>query len=686
MSGSRIRIGFILGLAMFVGACARDREAPLPPLQEVLQQIPTEATWQSLSDEQRRQLEAHAALVVDRARRDWGRDGLSAKERALLTEGTPAMRENIDRVLSVTFAADLPGGFTFDRDVVHPELRHGLIGVYLIKMNDRAYHLFDHPEFRGWDGLKMVDLPILDHAQRKDLAAYAAAVEARLRAIDESRLSPTERALRGKAFFATRAVKHLAEPPVGPAGSFELAAMYGWAPERRPYTDDRTLLDAFNASMFATLRDVNRGTLQSFMLNYESEFDKTILEEYGLPTGLVESVLKLGTLYRTRVFAHPDRDRRCTIYAPEERAAAWDAFTASQISTADGQESMASYAAGFSKVAQSRVPEMRRLAVDVIDRAFPKGSKMLTDAQRAVVMAEIGAETRPAAMLTTLYSALDRATGSAVASDALKAAVEDQPMVGGYEDGESLRQTDATAIDEMWQKARVFIIANYSGYDVDLAALIPARAKISTVSETAFALGGEVNIGLKTAFNKASLYSTVLHEIKHAIDQKSGRAVEGAALEGGATSVERQAWPRFIREAMAKEAVHLPLALLITAIDDVRLTATTDATLQRYLRSSCRADEPDTVDFVKQIVASYGYSDPDVLSLRSQRAHDHTQYLEYEYGLVSYLDTMSFLEKAIGGQVKVDAFLLQACGLPSATKSQPHADRLAACVKNRRAR
>jgi hypothetical protein len=58
--------------------------------------------------------------------------------------------------------------------------------------------------------------------------------------------------------------------------------------------------------------------------------------------------------------------------------------------------------------------------------------------------------------------------------------------------------------------------------------------------------------------------------------------------------------------------------------------------------------------------------------------------LEYDYGLVSYTDTMSFLERAVGGGVKVDGFLLEACGLSSARKSQAHADQLASCVKKRR--
>ena len=674
----------VLAVMTACGASSREQETPLVPLEELLSQISPDATWQALSESQRQQFERHATLVLERDRRNWGREGLAAKERALLADRTQAMRENIDRVLGVRFSAELPGGFSLQRDVVNTELANLLVGVYLIEMSGRAYLLYNHPDFRGWDGQKLTELPILDVVERKDLAGYASGIEARLRSLDGTRLTPTEQTVRDKSLFTTRAAKHLGDPPVGPSGSFELAAMHSWPIERRPYTVDHALLEAYNASMFAKVREVNRGTLGSFMFNYETEFDKTVLEEYKLPPGLVAAVLKLGNLYRTRTSAHPDRDRRCTIYSAEQRAAEWDRFTAEQISNADGQESMESYAETFAKLAEARVPAMRQLATDVVNRAFPRGSKLLTEAQRTAVAGQIAAETRPAAMLDTIYAALDKATGASMASDALKAAAKEQTMVGGYAEGQPLRQQDTAAINEMWEKARAYVVKHYSGYDVDLAPLIPARAKISTVSEGAFALGGEVNIGLKKALNKASLYSTVLHEMKHAIDQNSHRAVEGAALEGAATSVERQLWPHFILGAMADEAERLPLALLITAIDNVRFAATTDATLQLYLRKSCDDGQPDTVDFVKQIVASYGYTDPDVLALRSQRAHNSTQYLQYEYGLVSYTDTMSFLERAVGGGVKVDAFLLQACGLSSARKSQAQADKLALCVKNRR--
>ena len=595
------------------------------------------------------------------------------------------MRENIDRVLGVKFSAELPGGFNLQRDVVNADLANALVGIYLIEMSDRAYLLYNQPEFGGWDGQKISEMPILDDVERKDLAAYATGIETRLRSLDESRLTPTERAVRDKSLFTTRSVKHLGDPPIGPYGTFELAAMHSWPPKRRPYSEDRALLEAYNASMFANFREVNRGTLGAFVYNYETEFDKKVLEENKMPPELIASVLKLGKLYRSRIFAHPDHDRPCTIYSPEERAAEWDRFTADQISNADGKESMESYAQLFKKVAEARVPMIRQLAVDVVNRTFPPGSKLLTEAQRAAVIQRIAAETRPAAMLDTTYEALNEATGTSAASGALKGAVDAQPRVGGYKDAEPLREADARAVNEMWEKTRTYLLKHYSGYELDLATLIPPRAKLSTTSEAALALGGEVNIGLKKAYdNKAILYSTLMHEMKHAIDQNSHRAVEGAALEGAATTVEYQVLPGFVQEAMADEGERLPIALLMNAIENVRFAATTDATLQLYLRKSCDG-EPDTVEFVKQIVASYGYTKPQVLEFRSQRAHNSIQYFRYDYGVLSYMDTMSFLERGVGKGVKVDAFLLQACGLSSARKSDAHLEKLASCVKNRRA-
>src|SRR4029077_10829859 len=100
-------------------------------------------------------------------------------------------------------------------------------------------------------------------------------------------------------------------------------------------------------------------------------------------------------------------------------------------------------------------------------------------------------------------------------------------------------------------------------------------------------LGGKVTLALGTSLRLGRFSSTLMHEIKHAIDQNSHAAVEGAAWEGAATSIERQVWPIFIEEAMSAQAALLPVAKLQTEIDNVRFTATTDATLKIFMRESC---------------------------------------------------------------------------------------------------
>jgi hypothetical protein len=160
--------------------------------------------------------------------------------------------------------------------------------------------------------------------------------------------------------------------------------------------------------------------------------------------------------------------------------------------------------------------------------------------------------------------------------------------------------------------------------------------------------------------------------------------VEGAAWEGAATSVERQVWPIFIEEAMADQAALLPVARLRTEIDNVRFTATTDATLKIYLRESYGEGEQDTIAYAEGIVRNYGYDDEDVLRLRSRRAHRSTQYLEYDYGLAMYTRLLTYLQSAVGRTPRVDAYLLQACGLPDAKEDTDSAEALRGCIRERK--
>jgi hypothetical protein len=421
------------------------------------------------------------------------------------------------------------------------------------------------------------------------------------------------------------------------------------------------------------------------MYDYESEFNETWLKNQGMSDALTNNVLKIGNLFRTRTQALPEKSTCCTIFSPLQRDAYWDAFTAGQISNADASETMQSYAKLFESIAVQRLGAMQSVGRLTLQRLFPDGSSDLSSAQRMQVADRLLRETRPAMMMDTLLSALDEVTGAPAASLKVKDAIAKQPTVGGsYSPGDPVRDTDKKQILEMWDKIRAFIKREYSGYRVDIATLIPAEPIIVTTGQNQFTVGGQVNLSLGTAWNLASFSSTLMHEIKHAIDQNSHAAVEGAAWEGAATSIERQVWPIFIEEAMAAQAALLPVARLKTEIDNVRFTATTDATLKIFLRESCGNDEPDTIAYAEKIVQSYGYSDPDFLRLRSRRAHRSSQYLQYDYGLAMYTDLLSYLQNGVGSTPRVDAYLLQACGLPNPKKTAATIADLKACIHDRK--
>ncbi|MBO9600157.1 MAG: hypothetical protein J7559_20345, partial [Cohnella sp.] len=116
---------------------------------------------------------------------------------------------------------------------------------------------------------------------------------------------------------------------------------------------------------------------------------------------------------------------------------------------------------------------------------------------------------------------------------------------------------------------RAIVKREYDGYRLDIASLIPDAPIILTVGQNQSTLGGNVTLSLGAKQNLISFSSSMLHEMKHAIDQRSHAPVEGAAWEGAAYTVERNPWPTFIEEAMAGQQELLPIARLKTEIDNV---------------------------------------------------------------------------------------------------------------------
>jgi hypothetical protein len=232
----------------------------------------------------------------------------------------------------------------------------------------------------------------------------------------------------------------------------------------------------------------------------------------------------------------------------------------------------------------------------------------------------------------------------------------------------------------MWNNIHTFLSTEYSGYAVDIASLMPTTPTLVTTGTT-FADAGQVSIGMVTPLTKARLYSTLLHEIKHAIDQNSHAAVEGAAWEGAALTVEEQVFPNFLDRFMPGEAA---LGRLQRNIDLIGTAGTTEATLKLFLRDGCPDDQPDTIEYAKEIISNYYETTADQLTRGSWRVHYTTQFLQYEYGSVNYVDLLSYLQAGVGATPRVDAYLLQACGMPSPKKEQASINRLQACIAARR--
>ncbi len=70
----------------------------------------------------------------------------------------------------------------------------------------------------------------------------------------------------------------------------------------------------------------------------------------------------------------------------------------------------------------------------------------------------------------------------------------------------------SAAVNAAWTVVKAFLASRYGGLTVDIAALAPATVSITTTQGTFAAAPGVVNVGLATATNKATFYSTLLHE------------------------------------------------------------------------------------------------------------------------------------------------------------------------------
>src|SRR5262249_38427669 len=112
-------------------------------------------------------------------------------------------------------------------------------------------------------------------------------------------------------------------------------------------------------------------------------------------------------------------------------------------------------------------------------------------------------------------------------------------------------------------------------------------------------------------------------------------------------------------------------------------TATTDATLQKYFRKECSGpQDPDTVEFTKQIAESYGLTG-NLAKTAAIRAHVGKQYFQYIFSGERIVDDINYLQAEIDPAGKnIDPFMLFVCGLNNPRRDAAYVSKLKACLQN----
>lgn len=653
----------------------------------LLDLIPDDASWQDVPPAVQAALEARAKQYLAGVRAGWGAAGLAQKEAVLLGAPTKAMTDNIDAFVAYKFSNVVPDGFVASKDVANAQLRALLTKLALVYLAERRFFAAVFDGLKEWDGSEITEFLVWDDQALGEQKAYAEQIEADLRALNGKSLTTTEAAIADKAIsFARQLTRGVTVYSYGGDDWIHTGTaadiLYDYVTSYSSFfgSDDALFLETLNAGTWVSLVHMNSGTTAALQDSAIVYSDPIFMDDSGLPASSVagKGLTKLANLWATRTAAEPDAAKLCTVYTPAQRAAMWDGFTADQLQDNANATTLEGYAASYGAIAAERLKLIKSAAKGAFLSHFPDQT-VLDAGEKSQINASIDAETQPAAVLTNLYAKLDQVTGSTAASDDFKAEFDNLTTVGGYPDGATaVTAEDIATVGAMWADVKDYLSKTYGNKTVDIVSLLPADVNPTTKRGSFTGPNGEITLGLKAATAKTTVYGILLHEAKHVIDVKSGRNVEGAQLEGAALAAERMVLSNLLEDKMAAEAGKFPFYNLVTEIDNVRLTSTTDATLKVLLRDSCAPGSKSSIDFAKDVVASYGYTDDNFLTARAFRAHLNLQYLSYDYGLVIALDALDYLSAQTG--TPVDPFLLQACDIFNLDKSAGTVAKLKTCL------
>jgi len=682
----------------------------------LLKDVPVTTKWADLPVAIKAELRKLAADRLAAFRTRWAGEALAKKETILLGCPTVAMttaiddyyRKTYDTVVPMTFSLKNIKSVAFARALV----RHYL-GTIAANRATMTYPTGKLPN-RDWDGASPFDsVRLPDKRTFEDIKAYNAQVVRDLRSIDDAALDNLATMLRQRVLFDARAhaVGAFSGDSFG-GGDMETACeivgldydiLGGYQLDKgRPtiFASDDEVLRETNALYLhnTELRWLDVGTLASALkLTLCSGWGPDRIQELvGDPAtnDVAKGIILLQQWWIERVLASADAQKKCSVYSSQDRALIWEAFTADQHSNNDSSSSMDTYQTQLNIYRDDKTAQYRHTATLALRQVFPNDS-VLTSAEHQRVVAAINAETAFGLLPSKIAVAIDAAQGkiNGPAATVWKHAVQvNVGRIGGnYNPNDAVRPRDEVAVTTMFGEVKTWIANQYQGYPIEIVSLFPYISLIIDTSNNAVTDStATIRFGVGTSRSKMEYYSLLLHELRHAVyyawkvnapDKSKVKEDEGPVAEGSGVAVEALLLELFVKQTLKNDTAYA-LYALDYGIRDARYVATTDATLQRYFRSSCGgAHEANTLDFARGIGMAYGLTGllADNMALR---AHAGTQYFQYISGGLPMLADIAYLQDHTdpSRQRRIDPFVLFACGLNTPRRDAAYIGALKVCM------
>jgi hypothetical protein len=684
----------------------------------LLKGVDVSATWESLSMARRNTLQAAANSRLQSFRSRWGPAALKQKEGSLLDCPSHEMLLAMDDFYRKSFSSVVAADFSLDK-VPGSATRKLLVRSYLASMaalrSSQTYPNGPLPN-RDWDGVSPFDsVRLPDEAVVQGIRDYATQLVADWRTLPAEALLPSEKALMRQVLYVVRAISE-GGFSADSFGGFDMATaceivglgsdiVNGYrADKARPviFTSDEDVVEEANAIYLhnTTLRWLDVGTfaaatnLDLCTGSFEEDVKANVAGAGATEVAHALILFRKWWIERNAALA---KESTCSKYSAADRSAIWDAFTADQhVDT--GATSMESYSAQLTVYREAKVATYQALASDALARVFPDAI-VLTDAQRQAVMLAISQDRSFGSLTADVAAALDVAqkttNGPAASAWNAQVATRVKTLGGGYKEGDPLRSSDKEAVEAMRARVTGWLAERYRGYPIDLRKVLDSIRFSPNSMNNAVTDGatGEIRFGIGTKRSLMEYYSLLLHEYRHAVayvwrasaaDKSSVVSDEGTALEGSGVAAEELLREPFLRQVLNDDLTYALYALDF-GIRDARQVATTDATLQKYLRTSCVSGaKPDSLDFSRNIAISYGLTGvlADTLALR---AHAGTQYFQYISAGIQVLDNIAFLQREIDptNKMLVDPYLLFECSLNNPRRDDAYIGKLKACIASK---